>query len=73
MSDNSLKIHKINNKWLIAGIILLILGYTILSYTPHNSSYVKTVFAWNKLTLSPIVLFAGYLFLGLSIALPNKK
>jgi hypothetical protein len=72
MSNPSLKILKINIKWFLVGIILLLLGYIILSVGSTNLPYEKKVFAWHKITLAPIVIVAGYLSIGLSIFKTNQ-
>jgi len=65
---------KLNIKWLFAGIFLLILGYIILGWnSPDKKTYEETVFAWHKLTLAPIFLLTGYLFIGISIMIRSKK
>jgi len=65
---------KLNVKWLAAGIFFLVLGYIILAWSPTgNKSYIGTVFAWNKMTLAPIVILIGYVMIGLSIMRPSKK
>jgi len=65
---------KLNVKWLVAGIVFLILGYIILAWSPAGTkSYVNTVYAWHKMTLAPIILLLGYVMIGLSIMRPSKK
>jgi hypothetical protein len=71
MNNQSLKILKINIRWFLAGIILLLLGFIILSVGSTNLPYEKTVFAWHKITLAPIIIVAGYLSIGLSIFKTN--
>jgi len=73
MDKETLKNFKINYKWFLAGIILILLGYIILSINPVDQSYEKTVFAWHKLTLAPIILVIGYFSIGFSIFKPTKK
>ena len=74
MKDKSLNYLKLNIKWLITGIFLLILGYVILGWNASgNKSYEETVFAWHKLTLAPIILLVGYVCIGLSIMIRTRK
>jgi hypothetical protein len=73
MERRSLKFLKINSIWLIAGIILLILGYSILQISGEGKTWEQQVFAWHKLTLAPIILISGYVSIGLSILIPAKK
>jgi hypothetical protein len=73
MKNETLKILKINYKWLIAGIFLVILGYLILSINTGNKPYEQTVFAWHKLTLAPIILIGGYFSIGFSILTSKEK
>jgi len=74
MKDKSLNYLKLNIRWLITGIFLLILGYVVLGWTPSgHKSYEETVFAWHKLTLAPIILLTGYVCIGLSIMIRTKK
>ena len=74
MKEDMLKFHKLDIKWLSAGIILIILGFIILGW---NNSGVKTyeqqVFAWHKLTLAPILLLAGYALTGFAIMKKTGK
>jgi len=73
MKGPSLNFLKLNVKWLVAGLFLLIFGYIILAWAPTGKSYEGTVFAWNKLTLAPIVLLLGYVMIGFSIMYQPKK
>jgi hypothetical protein len=75
MKTSMLSFLKLNIKWLAAGIIFLVLGYIILAWSPsgNNKSYIDTVFAWNKMTLAPIIILIGYVMIGLSIMRPSKK
>jgi hypothetical protein len=73
MAKQSLIILKINRKWFITGLILLILGYIILQINPHGTNWEQTVFAWYKLILAPALLVSGYLFIGISVFITSKK
>lgn len=73
MKGQTLNFLKLNIRWLVVGIFLLLLGYIILAWTPVGKSYEDTVFAWHKLTLAPIVLLSGYFCIGLSIMIKAKK
>lgn len=73
MKNETLKILKINYKWFIAGLFLVLLGYIILSINSTHEPYEKAVFAWHKLTLAPIILLGGYFSIGFSILSPTKK
>jgi hypothetical protein len=73
MTEQPLKILKLNIKWVLTGIIILILGYIILSINLETSSYENKVYAWHKMTLAPITIIAGYIILGLSIFKTNKQ
>lgn len=73
MATQPLKILKINKIYLICGIILVILGFIFLKYTPMEKSWENQVFAWNKMVLAPITLVLGYVLIGISIFKPSKK
>ena len=74
MKKKSLNFLKLNIKWLIAGLFLLILGYLVLGWSPGgNKSYEETVFGWSKLVLAPIIILLGYTTIGFSIMLQAKK
>ena len=74
MNIQSLKFLKLNIKWFIAGILLLILGYIFLGWTSVNApSFEERVYAWHKVTLAPILILSGYILIGISIMLRSKK
>jgi len=74
MKGQSLNFLKLNIKWLVVGLFLLILGYLVLGWNPGgNKSYDETVFAWYKLILAPVIILLGYSIIGLSIMLQAKK
>jgi len=73
MNGQSLNFLKLNTKWLIAGILLLLLGYIVLGWTSSHASFEERVFAWHKMTLAPILLLSGYIFIGVSIIVRSKK
>lgn len=73
MKQQPLNFLKINTKWLLGGIFLLILGYVILQISPEGKTWEQTVFAWHKLTLAPLILITGYVVIGLSIFISAKK
>lgn len=74
MEENMLNFHKLNIRWLVAGIFLLILGYIILGWTPSgNLSYTEIVFSWHQLNLAPVIILSGYLLIGISIMVRTKK
>jgi hypothetical protein len=74
MKNPVLNYLKLNIKWLVAGIFFLLLGYVVLAWNPAgNKSYEETVFAWHKLTLAPIILLSGYVFIGISIMIRPKR
>jgi hypothetical protein len=73
MAKQPLIILKINRKWFISGVILLLLGYIILQINRPETNWESAVFAWYKLILAPIILISGYFFIGLSLFIPSKK
>ena len=74
MNVQSLNFLKLNIKWFIAGILLLLLGYIVLGWTSVNAqSFEARVYAWNKVTLAPILLLSGYIVIGISIMVRSKK
>ena len=68
-----LNFHKLNTKWLIPGILLIILGYIIMAWDIQGVSAGANVYAWNKLTLAPIILLLGYIVIGVSIMIKPGK
>jgi uncharacterized BrkB/YihY/UPF0761 family membrane protein len=73
MKKQQLKILKINYKWFIAGIFLLLLGYIILSLNGNAKTWDESIYAFHKITLAPILLIIGYVCVGCSIMLPRKS
>jgi hypothetical protein len=74
MKGQSLNFLKMNIKWLLFGILLLLLGYIVLGWTPASAlSFEERIFAWHKLTLAPILLLSGYVLIGVSIMVRSKK
>jgi uncharacterized membrane protein len=64
---------KLNTRYLVIGIILIISGYGIMAWnSPANLSYEARVSAFHKITLAPIVLIIGYIAIGLAIMIPTK-
>lgn len=73
MNGQSLNFLKLNVKWFIAGILLLLLGYIVMGWTSANAPLFETrVYAWHKITLAPVLLLSGYLFIGISIMIRSK-
>lgn len=60
-----LRIMKINSNLLIVGILLLTFGYAIMAANVFGSN--EKLAAFVKLSASPIIVIAGYFFIGLSI------
>jgi Protein of unknown function (DUF3098) len=73
MKDQVLNFSKLNIKWLLVGLFLLVLGYVILGWGSVGKSYEATVFSWHKMTLAPIILLLGYVTIGFSIMHQSKK
>lgn len=74
MNGKVLNNYKVNAKWLIIGLILLLSGYTLMGWNVGSAlSYEAKVFASNKLTIAPIVLIMGYIAIGLSIMTVSRK
>ena len=74
MKKELLNFLKINSRWLQSGIILLLLGYICLSWNTISSKQLsESIFAWNKLILAPILLFAGYALIGIAIMIEPEK
>ena len=71
MKNEVLNFHKLNIKWFVAGIFLLILGYILMGWTSAGGTYEETVFGSRKLTVAPIILLLGYGFIGVSVM--NRK
>ncbi|MBT1706136.1 DUF3098 domain-containing protein [Chryseosolibacter indicus] len=53
---NKLPFGKKNYQWMIIGIIILIVGFTIMSLDPNQHG-----FGFLGLTLGPIVIMAGFI------------
>jgi uncharacterized membrane protein len=74
MKPSKLNFVKLNIKWLTIGILLLILGYTILGWsTASPKSNEEATFAWHKITLAPIIILLGYTSIGLAIMILPRK
>lgn len=74
MKTTPLKFVKLNIRWLIAGILTVVLGYIVLGWdTAGAKMFDETSFAWHKLTIAPIILVLGYTFVGLSLMLRTKN
>jgi hypothetical protein len=74
MNGKVLNNYKVNAKWLIIGLILLLSGYTLMGWNVGSAlPYEAKVFALNKLTIAPIVLIMGYIAIGLSIMTVSRK
>ncbi len=74
MKGKVLNYFKVNVKWLLVGIILILSGYVIMGWNQGGTlSYDARVFAFHKITLAPIILIMGYVVIGLSIMLPSKQ
>lgn len=74
MNGQSLNFLKLNIRWLLSGILLLVLGYIALGWTATGAtSFEERTFAWNKVTLAPFILILGYVFIGVSIMIRSKK
>jgi hypothetical protein len=63
---NSLPFTKQNLVWFSIGIVMLIIGYSLMMIGPHDSFF--------SLTLSPIILILAYIVvLPYSILKKNRK
>ena len=56
---------KVNHVLLISGVIILITGFIFMGV--HNGSVSQNIYSFSKITLSPILIIAGYGLLILSI------
>lgn len=68
-----LKFLKLNIRWLIVGVLLIILGYVIMAWNSTGTHAEDEVYAWHKLTLAPIILLLGYIVIGVSIFMKPGK
>lgn len=64
---------KLNIRYLVVGLFLIILGYIIMAWDIPNVTGGANVYAWHKLTLAPIILVLGYITIGISIMVKSSK
>ena len=63
MSKQSFAFSKANYIWLFVGIILLIVGYLLMSgggAESPNEFHADEIFSFRRITLAPVTLLAGY-------------
>ncbi len=62
-NTNDFAFGKENYKWLIIGIVVLIVGFLLMvgggSDNP-NEFYKEEIFSFRRITLAPIVILAGF-------------
>jgi hypothetical protein len=73
MTGTVLNFLKLNTRWLIIGVLLIILGYIIMAWDVPGALAETKAYAWHKLTLSPLVLLLGYIAIGVSIMIKPGK
>ena len=56
---------KVNHIFLISGVIILMAGFILMGF--HNGSVTLNIYSFPKITLSPMLIVAGYGLLILSI------
>lgn len=61
-NEQDLAFGKINYMLMIAGILLLIIGYAMMSGGGSNNPHVfnPEIFSFRRITLAPIVVLLGY-------------
>ena len=63
MSKQSFAFSKANYIWLFVGIILLIVGYLLMSgggAESPNEFHADEIFSFRRITLAPVTVLAGY-------------
>ena len=63
MSKQSFAFSKGNYIWLFVGIILLIVGYLLMSgggAESPNEFHADEIFSFRRITLAPVTVLAGY-------------
>ena len=63
MSKQSFAFSKANYIWLFVGIILLIVGYLLMSgggAENPNEFHADEIFSFRRITLAPVTVLAGY-------------
>jgi Protein of unknown function (DUF3098) len=71
-----LPFKKINYMMLIGGVVLVILGYMLMSgggSADPNVFNGEELFSHRRITLAPIVILLGYLIVGVGIMYRSKK
>lgn len=78
MANNSnlqFAFQKKNYMLLLIGLVILIVGYTLMSGggSEDPTVFSEEIFSFRRITLAPIVILAGYVFIGYAIMYRDKK
>jgi len=65
MEKPSVIFGKANHAFLISGVLVLIAGFVMMGI--HSGSAAHNIYSFTKITLSPILIIAGYGLLIVSI------
>jgi membrane-bound ClpP family serine protease len=67
--------QKKNYMLLLIGLVILIVGYTLMSGggSEDPTVFSEDIFSFRRITLAPIVILAGYVFVGYAIMYRDKR
>lgn len=59
----------LNLKWLMAGLIMLVIGYGLMYVSPasDNNYFKPEIFSVLSINLAPLTIVSGYVIVGISI------
>ncbi|TXC85106.1 DUF3098 domain-containing protein [Luteibaculum oceani] len=68
-SKKEFPLTKSNYKLLIAGIVVIVMGYILMSGggTDNPNQFNPEIFSFRRITLAPLILLAGYGLVGYAI------
>ncbi|MBX7052401.1 MAG: DUF3098 domain-containing protein [Flavobacteriales bacterium] len=78
MANNSnlqFAFQKKNYMLLLIGLVILILGYTLMSGggSEDPTVFSEEIFSFRRITLAPLVILFGYVFIGYAIMYRDKN
>jgi len=67
--DSDFPISKDGFKWIIVGVLLVVIGFILMSGGGSDDPNVfnEEIFSFRRITLAPIVVLAGFAIVGIGI------